>query len=362
MDERRSRFMTRELDYELPPELIAQTPPARREDARMLVVDRASHSLRDCTILDLPGYLRAGDLLVVNDTKVVPAKFLARRRTGGAVEGLFVEEESAGLWRVLLEGSRRLRVGERLIAGNEGPELELVERLHEGQWRIRVGDDGSAEAILARIGRTPLPPYIRRDEANATADALDASRYQTVYARASGAVAAPTAGLHLTESLLGEIRRRGVQIAAVTLHVGLGTFKPVVVDDLADHVMHAERYEVSGAAFDAIAACRGHGGRVVAVGTTTVRVLESLAGPFSRAFCSPGAPAPAQQGSADLLIYPPYTFRVVDALLTNFHLPRSTLLALVMAFAGVELTRHAYGHAIRQRYRFYSYGDAMLIP
>ncbi len=337
----------------------------------MLVVDRTSDTLRDAAIPDLPGVLRAGDLLVLNDTRVRPAKLMAHRKTGGAVGGLFLEEESRGVWRVLLEGSRRLRVGERLVAdergrqaaGGAGVELELLERLDEGQWRVGVRADGSVEGILGRIGQTPLPPYIRRPAHDYDADQIDRERYQTVYAKAPGAVAAPTAGLHLTQAILDRIQERQVAIATVTLHVGLGTFKPIIADDLADHVMHSEEYEVSETAVRAILDCRARGGRVVAVGTTTVRVLETLALSIAnrQSPIANSAVASSLRGSTDLLIYPPYRFRLVDALLTNFHLPRSTLLALVMAFAGIEPTRRAYAHAISRRYRFFSYGDAMLI-
>jgi S-adenosylmethionine:tRNA ribosyltransferase-isomerase len=361
----RPSFPTAELDYALPAELIAQTPPPRREDARMLVVDRATDELHDRTILDLPDFLRAGDVLVLNDTKVLPAKFLARRATGGVVGGLFLEEEAPGLWRVLLEGSRRLRAGERLEAsplhkgGGRGVEFELLERLDEGQWRVAVHAEGSVEQILARIGQTPLPPYIRRPTDEGRSPEMDRERYQTVYAKVPGAVAAPTAGLHLTDPILDRIREGSIEITSVTLHVGLGTFKPVMVDDLADHVMHSERYEISAESRKAIWNCRARGGRIVAVGTTSVRVLETIAPSIANRQST--IDNSALRGSTELLIYPPYRFRLVDALLTNFHLPRSTLLALVMAFAGIEHSRDAYAHAITERYRFYSYGDAMLI-
>jgi len=353
-----TKFPIEELDYVLPPDLIAQTPAARREDARLLIVDRATSGLRDGSIVDLRELLRPGDLLVLNNTKVLPAKFTARRKTGGAVPGLFVEEDRPGLWRVLLEGSKRLRIGEVLtVEAYQGPpvSLELLARDEGGHWNVRVEAEGSVEQILERIGQTPLPPYIRRTVADRAADAIDRDRYQTVYAQRPGAVAAPTAGLHLTEPLLDRLRDRGVDIAFVTLHVGLGTFKPITANDLSRHVMHAERYELPQETAEAVKECRRCGGHVVAVGTTTVRVLESSLAANDTRIVRPG------RGSTTLLIYPPYQFRVVDALLTNFHLPKSTLLALVMAFAGAERTRRAYAHAVEQRYRFYSFGDAMLI-
>lgn len=353
-----TKFPIEELDYALPAELIAQTPPARREEARLLVVDRAADTIRDRVIVDLPDLLRPGDLLVLNDTKVLPAKFTARRKTGGAVPGLFVEEESPGRWRVLLEGSKRLRTGDILAIDSpvgSGASMELLTRHDGGDWFVHVSAAGTAEEILNQVGQTPLPPYIRRGTHDGNADQIDRGRYQTVYAQRPGAVAAPTAGLHFTEPLLDRLRAVGVDVACVTLHVGLGTFKPIIADDLSKHVMHAERYDLPTATAEAVNACRGRGGRVVAVGTTSVRVLESSAALCDSRMIHPGG------GSTALLIYPPYEFRVVDVLLTNFHLPKSTLLALVMAFAGVERTRRVYAHAIEQRYRFFSFGDAMLI-
>lgn len=341
-----------ELDYELPPELIAQHPCEPRDASRLLVLHRCDGRIEHRRFRDLPEYLRAGDVLVLNDTRVVPARLRARRATGGRVEVLFLRAED-GDWRVLLRAGGRLAVGEslRVETGDgaaAGPALELVERLERGEWRVRPTQSEPAAEVLARFGETPLPPYIERGGA---AGVDDRERYQTVYAAAPGAVAAPTAGLHFTPGLLETLGAKGVRRAAVTLHVGAGTFQPIEADDLRQHVMHAEWYEVSEAAASAVSAARAAGARVVATGTTSLRVLES----FGR-----GSVA-AHSGWTRLFIYPPYTFRQVDALITNFHLPCSTLLALVMAFAGVETTRRAYAEAIRERYRFYSYGDAMLI-
>lgn len=356
-------FSLADLAFDLPEHLIAQAPPANREDARLLVVDRHSEGFSvdrvDRGVSDLPELFRRGDLLVLNDTRVIPARLSLVRKTGGRVRGLFLEEESPGRWRVMLEGSRRLRVGERLMPAqgdSNGISIELVESLGRGHWWASVDPTQPAEETLAKIGTTPLPPYIKRTSADRIADAEDQQRYQTVYAKIAGAVAAPTAGLHFTEALLGEIRARGVDVAFVTLHVGLGTFKPIDVDLLQDHTMHSERYEISEATANAINACKARSGRVVAVGTTSVRVLETAA-----RLTEGGAEVRAARGSTDIFIYPPYKYRVVDALLTNFHLPRSTLLALVMALAGVERIRRAYRHAIDKGYRFFSYGDAMLI-
>jgi S-adenosylmethionine:tRNA ribosyltransferase-isomerase len=356
----RPGFPLAELDYELPPELIAQHPLPQRDGSRLLVVDRAADDFHDVHIGDFPERLEPGDLLVLNDTKVLPAKFTAFRVTGGRIGGLFVEQEQPGRWRVLLEGSRRLRVGESLTASKGGIETEVTLRLLEscgqGLWRVEVPTDESLEVTLERIGITPLPPYIRRGANEAADDLHDRCRYQTVYAKRPGAVAAPTAGLHLTDVLLDAVRAQGVETVFVTLHVGVGTFKPIDADDLTQHVMHAEQYELSADVEHAVKSCRHRGGRVIAVGTTSARVLESAAtGP------APERLVRASSGATDLFIYPPYRYRVVDALLTNFHLPKSTLLALVMALAGVERIRAAYRHAIANRYRFYSYGDAMLI-
>jgi len=354
-------FGIAELDYELPGELIAQQPLPRRDASRLLVLDRSSGGLGDHAINDLPGLLRAGDLLVLNDTNVLPAKFSARRATGGVIRGLFERELVIGEWVIMLEGSRRLRAGESLIASaidsHEHPvTLRLAESLGSGRWRVTVDPPGSAQDVLARIGRTPLPPYIRRDDDEHDTDPEDRDRYQTVFARRPGAIAAPTAGLHLTHELLGQLGDADVATATVTLHVGIGTFLPIRVSDLSEHRMHAEWFEVSDGAAEAVQACRGRGGRVVAVGTTSVRVLESAAAEDGDARC-----VRAEAGWTELFLYPPRRPRVVDALLTNFHLPRSTLLALVMSIAGVEGVRSAYRHAIDKRYRFYSYGDAMLI-
>jgi S-adenosylmethionine:tRNA ribosyltransferase-isomerase len=353
-------FTVADLEYELPEGLIAQHPLPRRDDSRLLTLDRAAAELRDGTISELPKRLRPGDLLVLNDTKVLPARFSARRGTGGKVGGLFVREVRPGEWEVMLEGSRRLRVGECLSVLRCEQDclttVKLTECLGKGLWRVGVDPPGPVEKVLERIGTTPLPPYIRRDDGETATDSEDRQRYQTVYARRPGAIAAPTAGLHLTRRLLDELRAGGVETAFVTLHVGVGTFRPIDVPEVSQHRMHAEWYDVASGTAEAVRRCRRRGGRVVAVGTTSVRVLES---------CATATPSErlirASSGMTNVFIYPPYEFRVVDALLTNFHLPRSTLLALVMALAGVDNVRGAYAHAMKRTYRFYSYGDAMLI-
>lgn len=356
-DQPRSGSMsTCELDYDLPDALIAQQPLTRRDASRLLVVDRSTGTLVDSSISALPDHLRPGDLLILNDTRVLPARFSAYRTTGGRIDGLFIREDSPGRWYVLLEKSRRLRCGDLLTLGQDSLEettLRLAQRHDRGEWIVVVDPARPAVEVLERFGRTPLPPYIRRLKKTEDSDALDRRRYQTVYAQHPGAVAAPTAGLHLTRSLLGQIRERGVKIAFVTLHVGVGTFRPIRAQRLEDHVMHEEWYEVPPETASGIATCRQSGGRVVAVGTTVTRALES-AHKRSGTVC-------AHKCWTNVFIYPPEKLHVVDALLTNFHLPRSTLLALVMSAGGVETIRQAYRHAIKESYRFYSYGDAMLI-
>jgi len=368
-----------DLHYDLPPELIAQQPAPRRDESRLLVLERSTGRMAHRVFRECVEYFRPNDCLVLNDTRVIPARFFTRRSTGGRVEGLFLHEDSGG-WHVLLKPTARLRVGERLLCEGADVYLRIVERGERGAWRVRPEPELGPLVLLSQIGHTPLPPYIRRDYRAGQADEQhDAERYQTVYARRPGAVAAPTAGLHFTTGLLDELARRGVRRAEVTLHVGAGTFLPIEVEDLAQHRMQAEWFEVSPSAAESMHATRLNGGRIIAVGTTVTRVLESLArlpssGEMGCAGAAPTGVFPATDnrrrthahlraasGWTDLFIYPPFEFLNVDVLLTNFHLPGSTLLALVMAFASPELIRTAYQVAIRERYRFYSYGDAMLI-
>jgi len=346
-----------ELHYELPPERIAQEPAAQRDQARMLVLDRRGAGVLGHTrVVALPEYLRAGDCLVVNDTRVVPARFAGRRSTGGRVEGLYVGTVAADRWEVFLKPSGRLRVDETIELDGAEACLHLIRRVGGGRWEVRVDPPQSSEDLLNRIGWTPLPPYIKRsvgEGADRRVDEQDRRRYQTVYAVHPGAIAAPTAGLHLTEGLVGALRDRGVRVVSITLHVGLGTFEPITCERLEDHPMHSEWYCLPPDTAEAVAESRARGGRIVAVGTTSARVLETRAAPDGTV--TPG------QGMTDLFIYPPYGFRAVDVLLTNFHLPGSTLLALVFAFAGRERVLEAYRQAIESGYRFYSFGDAMLI-
>jgi S-adenosylmethionine:tRNA ribosyltransferase-isomerase len=331
----------------------AQRPAPRRVDARLLVVDRTTQILAHHHVRDLPELLRAGDCLVLNETRVVPARLAGRRAsTGGRWEGLFLGTEPDGRWRLLCKARGKLAVGEAITLldcqGQEDVRLWLLEKLPGGVWHARVESDEDTWTLLDRVGRVPLPHYIRRP----VPEPGDASRYQTVYARVPGSAAAPTAGLHFTEELLADLQRRGVDLCRLTLHVGLDTFRPIAAPTLAEHRMHRERGEISAQAVAQINACRRRGGRCIAVGTTSVRVLETAAADGAlRPWC----------GETDLFIRPPYQFRAVDALLTNFHLPRTTLLVLVRTFGGDELIVRAYQEAIREQYRFYSYGDAMLI-
>lgn len=345
---------TDELDYDLPSELIAQRPAARRDRARLLVLDRAEGRLSDRVVTDLPRLLRAGDCLVLNDTRVLPGRFWARRPTGARIEGLFLECHVPGRWKVMLRNARRVRSGQSLDIldrhGHVWSRVQAAERVEEGLWLLTGDALGDPVAVLDEIGAVPLPPYIRRDAAGPSDE--DAERYQTVYAREPGAIAAPTAGLHFTPELLDNLAAVGVTMARVTLHVGAGTFRPVATERLEDHPMHAEQYAIDPANAEIINTSIENGGRVIPVGTTSVRTLETVAR---------GRRVEAGSGATRLFIRPGFRFQVTDAMLTNFHLPRSTLLALVAAFAGLDSIRAAYRHAIEQRYRFYSYGDAMLI-
>jgi len=341
-----------DFSYELPPELIAQRPLAERTASRLLVLDGASGALIDRRFTDLGALLRAGDLLVVNDTRVIPARLLARKPTGGQVEVLIERPLDAERALAHLRASKATRPGTLLevldAAGMPGGALEVAGR--DGEL-FEVRSPGEPlDALLERCGHVPLPPYLARAD-----DAADRERYQTVFARERGAVAAPTAGLHFDAATLAALQAQGVERASVTLHVGAGTFQPVRVDDLGQHRMHAERVTVPAAAVAAIARCRARGGRVVAVGTTVVRSLETAALESGDGGLAPFA------GDSRLFITPGFRFRVVDALVTNFHLPESTLIMLVAAFAGHGPTLAAYRHAVAERYRFFSYGDAMFV-
>jgi S-adenosylmethionine:tRNA ribosyltransferase-isomerase len=334
-------------DFALPPDRIAQHPTPERDGARLLRLDRASGALSHRSVLDLPSLLEPGDLLVINATRVLPAKLRGRKASGGAAEALLLGPAASGGTRALVRARGRLRVGLELVFESAGTSLAArVTALEpDGVAVLAFAGDRSPYAL----GEMPLPPYIRRD----APEPEDAARYQTTFARVPGAVAAPTAGLHLSARLLAALRERGVRIAEVVLHVGAGTFRPIGARELSERRLHEEGFELPAATADAIAATRARGGRVVAVGTTSTRVLEARAD-------GAGGVVPGE-GETDLFLLPGSRFRVVDSLLTNFHLPRSSLLLLVAAFAGRERVLAAYAEAVRAGYRFYSYGDAMLI-
>ena len=325
-------MLTSELDYELPEALIAQKPAEPRDSSRLMVVDVKKGIISHHVFRDLWRLLRPGDALVLNETKVLPARLVARKKTSGEVELLFLRD-LGGPWEVLARPSKRLKPG--LVLTVEGDELGVVKSLGEGHWLVEGHD---VRGMLERSGRMPLPPYIRP-----TADAESA--YQTVYARNPGSAAAPTAGFHFTEEVLAEAERAGAEIARVTLHIGTGTFAPIRTEKLEEHRMHAEYYSVPEATVRVVKSAD----RIVAAGTTVARTLETWAA------------SGETEGESRLFIYPGYEWRVVDVLLTNFHLPRSTLLAMVMGFGGKELVREAYRVAVEERYRFYSFGDAMLL-
>ena len=346
---------TDRLDYQLPSELIAQEPAKIRSASRLLVYDRGSGRLTDSRFESLGEFIRAGDCLVLNDTKVLAARFFGHRGSSGRLEGLFVGEREKGVWEILLKGVRKVKTGETIYFTDRHNvdfcTAEVIEKLGDGKCLLRLNTELDLEGVLDRIGYPPLPPYIKRDRDWEQA-VRDRSRYQTVYARQNGAVAAPTAGLHFTEELIRRLKAMGVLFAVVTLHVGPGTFKPVTAAELEKHEMESEHFSIDAGNAELINSTKAKGGRVIAVGTTVVRTLESVAdGPRVR----------PMKDSTRLFIVPGYAFKVVDAMVTNFHLPKSTLLALVAAFGGLEAILGAYHHAVEQRYRFYSYGDAMLI-
>jgi S-adenosylmethionine:tRNA ribosyltransferase-isomerase len=338
------------FDYDLPAELIAQHPPSERGDSRMLLLPPCGGPLQHRHFSDLPELLRPGDCLVLNDTRVIPARLLGVRHSGGRAEVLLLRRLEGDRWEALARPARRMRAGTMVRFGDSGQlNAEVLQRPNAGKTEVRLDYQGDFEAVLSQVGIMPLPPYIRRE----AAEPEDRERYQTVYARATGAVAAPTAGLHFTGQMLERLADGGVLTAYVTLHVGLGTFAPISADTIEAHTMHAERYSISEQAAASINQARSQGSRIIAVGTTVVRALESCSD--ERGIVQPGA------GESSLYITPGYRFRAIDGMLTNFHLPRSSLVVMVSALVGRERLLAAYEAAVAQRYRFYSYGDCMLI-
>ena len=339
------------FDYELPEELIAQEPLPQRDASRMLILDRESQTWIDSNFAEFPQQLNPGDVLVINNTRVFPARIVGRREpSGGRVEVLLVRELEPLLWESLVRPGRRLKQGDYINFAEGRIKGEVVDAPGAGLRQLRLSCAGNLEEVLEEIGDMPLPPYISRPHGTSAADR---ERYQTYFARERGAIAAPTAGLHFTPEILNQIAARGVQLAQITLHVGYGTFEPVRVNDTEHHRVAAERFEIDEKAANRINEARGRGGRVIAVGTTTTRALESAAR-------EDGILKPMRR-NAELTIVPGYRFRLTDALLTNFHLPRSSLLMLVSAFAGHSLALNAYRYAVEARYRFYSYGDCMFV-
>lgn len=347
-----------DLDYELPERLIAQEPAAHRTASRLMVVHRASGRIEHQHFATIGAYLRPGDCLVLNETRVIPARFYIQRASGGVIEGLFLARDDGGHWQVLLKNAGRLKPEEivtlkNLTNSNVQPlTLQVGAKGVEGQWVLCPQFDAEAFTVLESYGVPPLPPYIHRAKGDGRTEPLDRDRYQTVYARDNGSVAAPTAGLHFSEELLAQLAAGGIAIARLTLHVGLGTFKAIDTAAVEDYQIHAERYCLAADQSEIINQTVARGGRVIAVGTTSVRTLET---------CAVGHTVAAGEGWTRLFITPGYTFQLIEGMVTNFHLPRTSLLALVGALAGVELMREAYRQAVEQEYRFYSYGDAMLI-
>ena len=343
----RSFMTTKDFYYDLPPELIAQTPLQERTASRLLVMNRETGEWKHQHFYDILSYLRRGDCLVMNNTRVIPARLYGEKEgTGGKIEFLLLKRLELDTWEVILRPGKKAKPGSKFVFGGGLLRAEVLEVIKDGNRIVRFTYDGVWENILDQLGEMPLPPYIKEK-------LTDRERYQTVYSKIEGSAAAPTAGLHFTNELIEKIQEKGVEIAYLTLHVGLGTFRPVSVENVEEHIMHTEYYEVSRAAAEKINRIRRAGGRIIAVGTTSVRTLETVA--------DDAGMLKEQCGETDIFIYPGYRFKAVDGLITNFHLPESTLIMLVSAFAGYDHTMQAYKTAVQERYRFFSFGDSMLI-
>lgn len=339
-----------DFDYPLPDELIARYPPAHRDDSRLFVLHRDSGKYEDKKFPEVLDYLDHGDVLVINETRVIPARLTGIRETTGAHVEIFLLHKQADrtdIWHALAAPAKKVKRGEHFII-NDDLQCEVIEELPDGERIVEFHSKSGIEDAIERAGAMPIPPYLKRE-----AEEIDRERYQTVFAKVSGAVAAPTASLHFTKELLSKIEEKGVSIAGVLLHVGLGTFRPVEAEDIREHTMHSEYFEVNGEAADTINGAKKRGCKVVAVGTTAARTVESAANTKGEVI--------AQHGETSIFIYPPYQFKIADALITNFHQPKSSLLMMISAFAGYENVMKAYRHAISEKYRFLSYGDAMLI-
>lgn len=342
-----------EYDYDLPEELIAQLPADKRENSRMLVLNRDKHSVSHKHFYDIVDLIEPDSLLVLNNTKVLPARLYGTKETGAKIEIFLLKQLEGDNWEVLIKPSKRVKEGS-LITVSDELTVEVIKRLEDaGEWLVKLIYDGNVLEVLHRNGNIPLPPYIERKLQTEDIKKLDFERYQTVYAKDEGSVAAPTAGLHFTEDILQRLKDKGVEIAYVTLNVGMGTFRPVKCENVLEHKMHSETFEITKEAADAINNSKAQGKKIIAVGTTTVRTLETAFQQFGKV-CE-------CHSESELFIYPPYEFKVIDNLITNFHLPKSTLLMLVSALAGKEFIFEAYKEAIENKYRFFSYGDCMLI-
>ncbi len=338
---------TKDFDYNLPLELIAQTPLEKRSDSRLLVVNRNNFDLKHDKFNNIGNYLKKGDVLVLNNTKVIPARLYGiKEKTNANIEILLLNSYGPNLWEALVKPARRVKLGTRINFGEGILILECIEELDEGIRHFKLEYDGNLEEILDLLGEMPLPPYIHEK-------LQDQSRYQTVYSKISGSAASPTAGLHFTKELLEKLKDMGVIIQYITLHVGLGTFRPVMVEDISKHKMHSEFYSMDESTADILNKAKAEGRNIVSVGTTSVRTLETIYGKYSS--------FKACSGFTDIFIYPGYEFKAIDTLITNFHLPKSTLLMLVSAFASKEIIMHAYEVAVKERYRFFSFGDSMII-
>ncbi|MGQ9609749.1 MAG: tRNA preQ1(34) S-adenosylmethionine ribosyltransferase-isomerase QueA [bacterium] len=337
------------FDYNLPEELIAQYPLAKRDESRLMVLNRQTKSIQHSKFLELHSFLESGDLLVLNNTKVIPARLIGKKeKSGGKVEILLISHKGEGLWEALVKHSSRMSIGTRVIFGNGEYTAKIMDRTESQGRLIQFENEEEMKELINKYGKPPLPPYIKRE-----ADDEDKKNYQTIYAKNNGAVAAPTAGLHFTEYVFDSLKSKGIEAVELTLHVGLGTFQPVKVENIEEHEIHSEYFTISQDTAQRINQTKANGGKIVAVGTTSVRALESSSDDRGNIH--------SFSGFTNIFIYPGYKFRVVDKLITNFHLPRSTLIMLVSAFAGRDFIMSAYNEAIKERYRFYSYGDAMLI-